>query len=503
VLFRLADVKKTVRSRSDGQRYIHPKLLEPSAVAAQVSLALAYFASRLGRARHEVDPEMLVRFFGDPKVARGLVACLAATYHWRTQEFTEVLDERATSSLAALGLRTPVDLRLHLFDAVNAGDGVGYLPAATPEQREESLGPLARSLGLTPAKLDQLIALDAPENAVLVRVGPVPLPEHVAALYNYQALDAVLRNSVSIELEKVDPAGRVALEAACAAVELPLAWRGNTAWLHNRADAFGSYARSGLRLTRALYLAAATAPVLLTRGTAQVQVAGKAALYPLDRQTLTGLTGGTGAIYAAASAPDLRDGWDRRRSASVEGGAHGWRLLGSPEPLLSAAGLAVAPYACRRDEETVLLWPVATAPALDGALETHRAGLDILVIASPDVAHLVSDDLPYARQEDGVAGIVAALDTHWGGGRVAVGVQALEALLDTLAARRFVPEVEVAEALGCVSGGELADRLRLLERSEDYAGRGVYLAGLGLCTPDFAEEMRKGLRRTRRRRPAA
>ncbi len=501
--FRLADVKKTVRSRSDGQRYIHPRLLEPSAVAAQVSLALAYFASRLGRARHDVDPEMLVRFFGDPKVARGLVACLAATYHWRTQEFAEVLDERALSELAGRGLRTPVDLRLHLFDAVNAGNAGGYVPAATPEQREECLRPLAHDLGLTSAKLDQLVALDAPENAVLVRVGLVPSPEHVAALYNYQVLDAVLRNSVSVELERVDAAGRVALEAACAAVDLPLAWRGNTAWLHNRADAFGSYARSGLRLTRALYLAAATAPALLTRGMAQVHVAGKAALYALDRHTLAGLTGGTGAVHAAAAAPDLRDGWDRRRSAASEGGAHGWRLLGSPELVLSSSGLVVAPYACRRDESTVLLWPVATASALDDALELHRAGLDILVIASLEVAHLVPDVVPWARQGDGSAGIIAALDASWSGGRVAVGVQALEALLETLPARRFVPEAEVAEALGCAPDGELAGLLRLLEQSEVYARQGVYLAGLGLCTPDFAEEMRKGLRRARRRRAAA
>src|SRR5579884_2606826 len=103
VAFRLADVKKTVRSRSDGERYLHPKLLDPAVVAAQVSLALAYFQSRLGRARRDVDPEMLVRFFGDPKVARGLVACLAASYRWRTQDFREVLGPKELAHLGARG----------------------------------------------------------------------------------------------------------------------------------------------------------------------------------------------------------------------------------------------------------------------------------------------------------------------------------------------------------------------------------------------------------------
>src|ERR687887_10388 len=174
--FRLADVKKTVRPRSDGQRYIHPKLLEGPAVSAQVGLALAYLHARLGRPRREVDPEMLVRFFGDPKVARGLVSCLRHTYRWRAQGLADVLEAKDLARLAARDIRTPTDLRLFLYDALNAR-GHGFLPA----ERDEHLRPLARRLGLTPAKLDQLVALDAEENAVLVRVGPVPEPEHVVA----------------------------------------------------------------------------------------------------------------------------------------------------------------------------------------------------------------------------------------------------------------------------------------------------------------------------------
>ena len=118
--FRLADVKKTVRSRSDGQRYIHPKLLEGPGVSAQVGLALAYLHARLGRPRREVDPEMLVRFFGDPKVARGLVSCLRHTYRWRAQELADVLEAKDLARLAARDIRTPPDLRLFLYDALNS-----------------------------------------------------------------------------------------------------------------------------------------------------------------------------------------------------------------------------------------------------------------------------------------------------------------------------------------------------------------------------------------------
>src|SRR5579884_2405665 len=149
VAFRLADVKKTVRSRSDGERYLHPKLLDGVAVTTQVALALSYFHTRLGRTRGEIDPETLVRFFGDPKVARGLVACLHTAYRWRSRQLGEVLDPPQVARLAAKGIFTPCDLRLYLYDAMNTGGYGGFLPA----EREEHLWPLARKLRLTPAKL--------------------------------------------------------------------------------------------------------------------------------------------------------------------------------------------------------------------------------------------------------------------------------------------------------------------------------------------------------------
>ena len=491
--FRLADVKKTVRSRSDGQRYIHPKLLEGPSVSAQVGLALAYLHARLGRPRREVDPEMLVRFFGDPKVARGLVSCLRHTYRWRAQELADVLEAKDLARLAARDIRTPPDLRLFLYDALNAR-GHGFLPA----ERDEHLRPLARRLGLTPPKLDQLVALDAEENAVLVRVGPVPEPEHVVALYNYHAVDAILRNSAYVELARVDRAQRDELDATCLTHGIVPTWEGRDARLHNQPDAFGSYARAGLRLARALYAACTTAPALLASGRAQVPLPGKTAFYVFDSETLRALTGGTGIIRRAAPWPDLREAWDRHRAAA---GTAGWRLVGAPEPVLSPAGLALAPFACRRDETQVLLWPVRTEDPAGGAnvddvLALRASGLDVLPILWED-AGAARDGLPCVRSADGVAGIVAALEAHWSGRRVRAGAQALDGLLAELDARGFIPEAQVADALGCATIEELPRRLRALDER-----RATYVPGLGLCSRAFADEMRKGLRRKRRGRAA-
>lgn len=488
--FRLADVKKTVRSRSDGERYLHPKLLESATVAPQVGLALSYFHSRLGRTRREVDPEMLIRFFGDPKVARGLVACLNTSYRWRTRDLAEALDAAGVARLAAKDIYTPGDLRLYLYDLLNV-EAAGFLAA----EREEHLRPLAHRLRLAPAKLDQLVALDADENAVLVRIGPAPAPEHVVALYNYCAVDALLRNSIHVELHDVSAVARAELEGARTAYGVDLDWRGDTALLHNQADAFGSYSRAGARLARALYSAAAVIPSLLRHGRARVKLPGKAAWYLFDRETERALTADTGTIRRGTVWPELRDQWSRQRAAA---GTAGWRLLGTPEPVLTAAGLALAPFACRHDMTQVYLWPSAAPAALRDALALQGAGLDVLPIVPGEAAGTLPAGTPRAYEEDGAAGVVAALQTHWSGGHGNLDAQALGVLLDEVAAHGFMPTAQVVEALGCASPEEVRRRLRSLDPT-----RGIYLPGVGLCSPAFAEEMRKGLRRARRRTPAA
>ncbi len=494
--FRLADVKKTVRSRGDGERYLHPKLLDPAVVSAQVTLALAYFQSRLGRARHETDPEMLVRFFGDPKVARGLVACLGASYRWRTQHFAEALEPEDVTRLAALGLRTPSDLRLYLYDYVN-DNGHGFLSAEP--MREDNLRPIARRLRLPGAKLDQLAALDAEENAVLVRVGPVPEPACVVAMYNFHTVDAVLRNGVAVELGKVDSCARARLEDACALQGVAFECEGEHAVLRNKPDLFGSYARGGAHLTRALYAAAADAPSLMASGRAIVQVGGKTSIYPFDKETPRALTGRTGHIRHAVSRPEFREEWTRYRAgAGVGNGTAGWRLVSAPESLLSDAGLILAPYAFVRDETRVLLWPATSPGPLDDLRAVHAAGLDVLAVTAAGAGDALPADLPSARAVDGVAGIIEALDRRWNEGRVSVDAQALESLLAEAEARGFVAEETAAGALRCASAAELATRLRPLDPA-----RGVYVPGVGVCSPAFAEGMRKGLRRRAQRTPAA
>jgi len=490
--FRLQDVKKTIRSRSDGHRYIHPALLDGAVTAPAVGLALAYLASRAGRPRREVDPDVLLRFFGDTRVARGLVACMAGAYRWRSQGFAEVVDAKTAARLARHDIFTPSDLRLYLFGLVNTADAQhGFLAGPYEDVRAANLTYLGRGLRLSSATIDLLIALDAEENAVLIRTAAAPSPHEVVALYNFSAVDALLRNSISVEIETVSPAARKALDEAGAAHGVAVAWRGADAWVHNRPDAFGSYARAGSKLARVLYAALSADPRLLTRGRAEV-AGPKVALYPFGKDTATVLTGGTGVVLYAPPSPQTRVAWEHMRSTRA---TRGWSMIAAPEPLLTPSGLVVAPYAYRRDETLVRVLPVATPDALAAVTEMVRSGAAVLAVAPAALIASAEEDAPVVSSDADVAETLDILDARWGGGRIPAAVQVLDALLDQVKERRFIPEGQIADALHCASTDDLAARLRVLGEAHDGETRAVYVPGVGLCAPAFAEAMRRGLRR--------
>jgi len=192
---------------------------------------------------------------------------------------------------------------------------------------------------------------------------------------------------------------------------------------------------------------------------------------------------------------EAREAWDRQRASA---GTAGWRLSVAPEPILTPAGLVLAPALCQREDTRVALWPVETPAALDAVAELRAAGLHVLAVLSAELDQRMPPNTPYSRQADGAAAIVAALATQWGGERVHAAAQALESLLAEVAQRGFIPVDEVVAALGCASGDEVPARLAGLG-----AAGARYVEGLGLCSASFAEEMRRGLRRARRSRKAA
>ena len=148
----LSDFKKTSRTTELG-RQLYPYQIRDDRYLASISYAINYYEQMLGRRRRELEAATLIEFFGDPKLARGLVACLGRTYRWHQQLFSEVLPASAWTALQALNLTSPADLRAllyrHVYDHCD-----GFL---LPAERRPILESICAGLGLTPPQFEALL----------------------------------------------------------------------------------------------------------------------------------------------------------------------------------------------------------------------------------------------------------------------------------------------------------------------------------------------------------
>jgi hypothetical protein len=248
------DLRFSTRRSGQARPSLHPRLLRDDAVLPKLDIALQYFESMRGRRRRDFDPEVLVHFFGDHRLTRGLVAALARSYRFRSPSLAEVLGPAVSDRLRMQGIACPRDLRLSLFDRVN-DFGYGFLP---PNQRVEVLAELACELDLPAGQLEELLHLDADGQAELIRVGAEPRPADVRAHYNLSALYSLLRYAERVELT-LEVASEAALRGAqdlCGAngVESSIARRARHAVLevHGRPDALGLWSRHGSRVARSV-----------------------------------------------------------------------------------------------------------------------------------------------------------------------------------------------------------------------------------------------------------
>src|SRR5689334_24385300 len=172
--FKTSDFKKTSRS-SNGERLLYPYQIKDDRYTAAIGYAIAYYERMVGRRRAEFEAETLLEFFGDARLARGLVACLARTYAWREQTFAEALGDETAQALWRAGLATPAALRAKLYGLANGRYGGVVLPhergeavqflcdqinIETRDDRRPTMEDHANDHRLTPAQFERALTLD-------------------------------------------------------------------------------------------------------------------------------------------------------------------------------------------------------------------------------------------------------------------------------------------------------------------------------------------------------
>src|SRR6185437_127419 len=102
-MLKLTDIRKTTRRASSGNgRTLYPHFLRDQSLVPRIERAIQYMESMLDRPRRELDQEILMQLFGDHKLARCIVACLANTYRHRCLSFAEVLPAANVKALKKL-----------------------------------------------------------------------------------------------------------------------------------------------------------------------------------------------------------------------------------------------------------------------------------------------------------------------------------------------------------------------------------------------------------------
>ena len=496
-MLKLTDLRKTTRqSRKDGMRVIYPRFLRDNSLAPRIEMAIRYMERMLGQPRRALDDEVIVQLFGDHKVARCLVACLGAHYRHRPRALAEVLSSDDVARLAAQGIASASELRLWLFRRVNRVLA-GF---AGRDERAAFMAEAERELGLEAGKLDELITLDAPEHAILVRIGARPSAEDVIVRYNYAVAAAVLAQSPQVRVNLARTLSATDAElvyelAARTGVSIDLG--GRELVLHGRQDALESWTRHGAKLARLLSLLLMCGLPARSGEALVMAPQGGELLFRLDGDVL-GFLGTTITpqldLAALCAHLDRMEQFIGEIAAVRRAGAlDGWALRRVPEPLVAGGQLTLTLCQFVRGDERVALLPLATnvahtrlaslaqaVPALGVTDDTLVAGGD----GNSPVYLLRYDNRDEMRSLPGLLSqTIAATAGHH-------DAAAIEAVCDEAASAGVLTELALAHRLGCAEealAGRLAEpaaRAACQRRSLEY------VEGFGLCTREMLSRVR-------------
>lgn len=523
--FKMTDFKKTTRKSGD-ERLIYPYQIRDDRYTAAIGYAISYYERMVGRRRGEFEAETLLEFFGDARLARGLVACLARTYVWREQTFAEALGDATARALWRAGIAAPAALRARLYGLANGRYGGVILPheraealeflcdqinreiderrAANDEQANDR--PNARAPRISPQQFERALTLDAEDQHILAKIGPLPEPQEIIARYNYHSLETALCHAELLRIRLRGPIWNIVRSMHNLARRYRLRYEVSAAprslfddqielTLYGGRDALGSWTRAGRRLVRALLRLLAVHPDSLTSGEALVRLRDQSVTLRLDERALKVLG------VAACQEADQSEAWEEdvalafQRAwgrAYVGGRTAGWRLRRDPEPLIGTGAVVVPDFALYRGRERLALC-LATGRAMAESLarDLGRIGgrAPALAIMPGQAAETLracpTPIATYSEQPaEAIPALVATLERRHPRGRAETTLTPWQRLERMVAEEGFVGEETVAALLGCPSD----EAARMVRR---WGGPALHvLPGLGVCAPESLDEIR-------------
>jgi hypothetical protein len=504
-MLKLTDLRKTTRRvvKDDDLRVVYPRFLRDRSLGPRIELATRYLEKMVGHARRELDQEVVAQLFGDHKLARCVIACLAASYRYRARSFGEVVAPKVVVKLAAQGITAPLELRLWVYRRANTALR-GFVGG---EERAPFLRLAGSELEIAPEEIETLIGLDDPALATLTRIGPIPTADDVRARYNYEVAAALLANAAYVHIPLASkPRDPAAIRLLAEHLDVSITLTNRELTLAGRQDALNGWARHGARVVR-LLTTLLVAGLPARKAEALIHAPdGRQWLFRLDAETLNALGGNADCERVAPV--DLRAWADAlgrtdallaefatlRRARADENWAGGWALRRATEPLISADGVTPILFqAMRGDQRVAITLAPAPAPMMGPAIDISaqlRTPVIHLRFAEGDpelwdaaemsAAHSTST-LVYRARGD-LETLPSLLNLTTAQVERASNTAQLEALFDEARAAGVLTETALAERLRCAED-EVAERLSPAALEAARQARGLlYVEGFGLCT---------------------
>ncbi len=366
--FRQEDFKKTSRKGSAPgiPAAVYPHQLKDKKAIARLEIAIRTFDAAAGKRRRDMDAQAMTDFFGDPRLARGIVACLGQFYKYETPDFGQIVGRDAAGRLRDAEMTRPVHVRAFTYAYVNERHG-GFL---TEAGQAECYAALASEFCLTAQQWDVLLHSDSEDNQILTRLGAVPVPADIVALYNFHSLDTVLKRASQIVLLGLaltaEDASEVRALAKALGVKAVVSAAAGTVTLLDT-DTVSILPRRAGRLGRCLLHLIAAYGTRSTGGYAEARLGAKPFRLTLttDLLRVLGLP-----LKTAAAARIERPAFKKRFEAGLmlhkellketakrraAGETGGWRVKRLPEPEVLALGICLPDFVLKRGESQVAL----------------------------------------------------------------------------------------------------------------------------------------------------
>ena len=350
--FRLEEFKKTNRKgASGGPSALYPHQIKDKKVLARLDIAIRTFDASVGRRRRDMDAQAMIDFFGDPRLARGIVACLGRFYRYETPDFGQMVGRDAAGRLREAGLNGAREIRALTYAYVNLQHD-GFL---TEAGRAACYGELGARFCLTAQQWDVLLHLDAEENQLLTRPGAVPTPADIVALYNFHSLETPLRRATQITLAglSLTSADAADIRALARALGVQAIVSHDSVMLRPGADC-SLIARRPIGLSRCLLHLIQAYATRLTTCVVETNLASRKfrLLLSADHLRVLGMP---------AKCGDDKPAFRRRFEAArvlqkdllklrAKGEGRGWKFKRLPEPIVTSGGVLLPDFTLTRDD---------------------------------------------------------------------------------------------------------------------------------------------------------